>query len=113
MVAPAIFAFVWWHSVPRMGPLTIAVDSYGPVTTMPSRDELSTIETIPNVSPTSKRRLASSRTSTMQKTSSKRTTARQYFKATAKPVLIGTAIGGDDPYLPITQLLTQRFGAPD
>ena len=52
MAAPAIFAFgLVAFGFLGMGPVTIAVDSYGPVTdNAQSVYELSTIETLPNVS---------------------------------------------------------------
>src|SRR4030065_943798 len=52
MAAPAIFAFgLIAFGFLGMGPVTIAVDSYGPVTdNAQSVYELSTIETLPNIS---------------------------------------------------------------
>ncbi len=52
MAAPAIFAFgLVAFGFLGMGPVTIAVDSYGPVTdNAQSVYELSTIETLPNIS---------------------------------------------------------------
>ena len=61
-----------------MGPVTIAVDSYGPVTdNAQSVYELSLIENVPNIEATrSRRSSASSRTSRRASSSSRRTTAR-------------------------------------
>ncbi len=51
MVAPAVFAFgLVAFGFLGMGPVTIAVDSYGPVTdNAQSVYELSTIETLPDI----------------------------------------------------------------
>src|SRR5207253_2919111 len=51
MIAPAVFAFgLIAFGFLGMGPVTIAVDSYGPVTdNAQSVFELSTIETMPNI----------------------------------------------------------------
>ena len=51
MIAPAVFAFgLVAFGFLGMGPVTIAVDSYGPVTdNAQSVFELSTIETLPNI----------------------------------------------------------------
>ncbi len=51
MLAPAVFAFgLVAFGFLGMGPVTIAVDSYGPVTdNAQSVFELSTIESIPNI----------------------------------------------------------------
>jgi len=79
-----------------MGPVTIAVDSYGPVTdNAQSIYELSLIENIPN---------AASQIEAEFKFKPNFDTAKEYleandsagntFKATAKPVLIGTAVVG-------------------
>jgi len=76
-----------------MGPVTIAVDSYGPVTdNAQSVFELSTIETIPGIKEELKKTSASTLISRTARSFWKRTTARHTFKATAKPVLIGTAV---------------------
>jgi K(+)-stimulated pyrophosphate-energized sodium pump len=97
MIAPAIFAFgLVAFGFLGMGPVTIAVDSYGPVTdNAQSVFELSTIESLPGISEEIKRDFGF--TPTFER-------AKQYleendgagntFKATAKPVLIGTAVVG-------------------
>ena len=77
MAAPAVFAFgLVAFGFLGMGPVTIAVDSYGPVTdNAQSVYELSLIETIPNVSEEIKRTSASSQTSSAPKSSWKKMTA--------------------------------------
>ena len=78
MVAPAVFAFgLVAFGFLGMGPVTIAVDSYGPVTdNAQSIYELSMIETLPNIGRKSRRTSASSRTSRTPRITWKRTTAR-------------------------------------
>src|SRR5207302_5979971 len=79
-----------------MGPVTIAVDSYGPVTdNAQSVYELSLIETLPNI----EQELKSDFNITVDFTTAKylleeNDGAGNTFKATAKPVLIGTAVVG-------------------
>jgi K(+)-stimulated pyrophosphate-energized sodium pump len=97
MVAPAVFAFgLVAFGFLGMGPVTIAVDSYGPVTdNAQSVYELSTIETIPNI----KKELARDFGFTPDFKHGKEFLeendgAGNTFKATAKPVLIGTAVVG-------------------
>jgi K(+)-stimulated pyrophosphate-energized sodium pump len=97
MIAPAVFAFgLVAFGFLGMGPVTIAVDSYGPVTdNAQSVYELSLIETIPGIQqqvrseygfdvdfPRAKHHLEEN------------DGAGNTFKATAKPVLIGTAVVG-------------------
>ena len=97
MIAPAVFAFgLVAFGFLGMGPVTIAVDSYGPVTdNAQSVYELSMIESIPGIE------------AEIQKTYGYRPDferakenleendgAGNTFKATAKPVLIGTAVVG-------------------
>ncbi len=97
MAAPAVFAFgLVAFGFLGMGPVTIAVDSYGPVTdNAQSVYELSTVETTPGVA------------AEIQKTygfAPQFEKAKDYleendgagntFKATSKPVLIGTAVVG-------------------
>jgi K(+)-stimulated pyrophosphate-energized sodium pump len=79
-----------------MGPVTIAVDSYGPVTdNAQSVYELSTIEQIPNVSDEIKRQYAFAPNFEVAKELLEENDgAGNTFKATAKPVLIGTAVVG-------------------
>ena len=79
-----------------MGPVTIAVDSYGPVTdNAQSIYELSQIETIPNVAAELKKDYGFDVNFTMAKELLEENDgAGNTFKATAKPVLIGTAVVG-------------------
>ena len=79
-----------------MGPVTIAVDSYGPVTdNAQSIYELSLIETIPNVAKEIEKRLRlQTRLRRRQALPGRERQRGNTFKATAKPVLIGTAVVG-------------------
>src|SRR5262245_43766650 len=79
-----------------MGPVTIAVDSYGPVTdNAQSVYELSLIETVPNVSQEIKREFGFEPNFDKAKHFLEENDgAGNTFKATAKPVLIGTAVVG-------------------
>src|SRR5947208_9447607 len=95
MLAPAVFAFgLVAFGFLGMGPVTIAVDSYGPVTdNAQSVYELSLIESVPaaeikrefniNVNFRRAKHLLEANDG-----------AGNTFKATAKPVLIGTAVVG-------------------
>ncbi len=98
MQAPAVFAFgLVAFGFLGMGPVTIAVDSYGPVTdNAQSVYELSMIETLPGaVRGDSARTSASRRTSpSPRRLLEENDGAGNTFKATAKPVLIGTAVVG-------------------
>jgi K(+)-stimulated pyrophosphate-energized sodium pump len=79
-----------------MGPVTIAVDSYGPVTdNAQSVYELSVIETIPNVEAEIKKDFGFEVNFEKAKHYLEENDgAGNTFKATAKPVLIGTAVVG-------------------
>jgi K(+)-stimulated pyrophosphate-energized sodium pump len=79
-----------------MGPVTIAVDSYGPVTdNAQSVYELSLIETIPNVRQEIQRDFGFEPNFDKAKDYLEENDgAGNTFKATAKPVLIGTAVVG-------------------
>jgi K(+)-stimulated pyrophosphate-energized sodium pump len=79
-----------------MGPVTIAVDSYGPVTdNAQSVYELSVIETIPGVEAEIKRDFGFDVNFAQAKHNLEANDgAGNTFKATAKPVLIGTAVVG-------------------
>ncbi|MBI3756350.1 MAG: sodium-translocating pyrophosphatase [Deltaproteobacteria bacterium] len=79
-----------------MGPVTIAVDSYGPVTdNAQSVYELSLIETLPNIKKEIKRDFGFEPRFEEAKTFLEENDgAGNTFKATAKPVLIGTAVVG-------------------
>jgi K(+)-stimulated pyrophosphate-energized sodium pump len=79
-----------------MGPVTIAVDSYGPVTdNAQSVYELSCIETIPNIKQAIKKEFGFDPNFDRAKDFLEENDgAGNTFKATAKPVLIGTAVVG-------------------
>src|SRR5262245_59203270 len=97
MLAPAVFAFgLVAFGFLGMGPVTIAVDSYGPVTdNAQSVFELSLIEHIPNVRETIKRDHGFDvRFDRAKDLLEENDGAGNTFKATAKPVLIGTAVVG-------------------
>ena len=97
MKAPAIFAFgLVAFGFLGMGPVTIAVDSYGPVTdNAQSVYELSTIEEIPNIKGELKRDFGFDvNFGTAKDQLEENDGAGNTFKATAKPVLIGTAVVG-------------------
>jgi K(+)-stimulated pyrophosphate-energized sodium pump len=97
MVAPAVFAFgLVAFGFLGMGPVTIAVDSYGPVTdNAQSVYELSTIEQIPGVRDEIKRDFGFDVDFEKAKHMLEENDgAGNTFKATAKPVLIGTAVVG-------------------
>jgi K(+)-stimulated pyrophosphate-energized sodium pump len=97
MIAPAIFAFgLVAFGFLGMGPVTIAVDSYGPVTdNAQSVFELSTIETLPNISDEIHRDFGFRPQFERGKEYLEANDgAGNTFKATAKPVLIGTAVVG-------------------
>jgi K(+)-stimulated pyrophosphate-energized sodium pump len=97
MLAPAVFAFgLVAFGFLGMGPVTIAVDSYGPVTdNAQSVYELSLIEQIPNVQAELKRDFNFDVNFTRAKDLLEENDgAGNTFKATAKPVLIGTAVVG-------------------
>jgi K(+)-stimulated pyrophosphate-energized sodium pump len=97
MVAPAVFAFgLVAFGFLGMGPVTIAVDSYGPVTdNAQSVFELSVIESIPGVKESLKRDYGIDvRFDRAKDLLEENDGAGNTFKATAKPVLIGTAVVG-------------------
>ncbi len=97
MVAPAVFAFgLVAFGFLGMGPVTIAVDSYGPVTdNAQSVFELSTIETIPNIGAEIQKDFGFKPDFEKGKENLEENDgAGNTFKATAKPVLIGTAVVG-------------------
>ena len=79
-----------------MGPVTIAVDSYGPVTdNAQSIYELSLIETIPNVEKEIESKFGfKPRMDVAKQYLEENDSCGNTFKATAKPVLIGTAVVG-------------------
>jgi K(+)-stimulated pyrophosphate-energized sodium pump len=97
MAAPAIFAFgLVAFGFLGMGPVTIAVDSYGPVTdNAQSVYELSQIEEIPNVDQDIQRTFGFPvKFDVAKQLLEENDGAGNTFKATAKPVLIGTAVVG-------------------
>jgi K(+)-stimulated pyrophosphate-energized sodium pump len=97
MVAPAVFAFgLVAFGFLGMGPVTIAVDSYGPVTdNAQSVYELSLIEEIPNIKQELKAKFGIDANFERAKENLEENDgAGNTFKATAKPVLIGTAVVG-------------------
>ena len=97
MVAPAVFAFgLVAFGFLGMGPVTIAVDSYGPVTdNAQSVFELSTIEQIPGIEGEIKKDFGFTPNFHQGKDNLEENDgAGNTFKATAKPVLIGTAVVG-------------------
>jgi K(+)-stimulated pyrophosphate-energized sodium pump len=97
MIAPAVFAFgLVAFGFLGMGPVTIAVDSYGPVTdNAQSVFELSQIEQIPGIAQEIQRDYAFTPEFERAKhLLEENDGAGNTFKATAKPVLIGTAVVG-------------------
>jgi K(+)-stimulated pyrophosphate-energized sodium pump len=97
MLAPAVFAFgLVAFGFLGMGPVTIAVDSYGPVTdNAQSVFELSTIEQIPGIEADIKKNFGFDVDFELGKENLEENDgAGNTFKATAKPVLIGTAVVG-------------------
>ena len=94
---PAVFAFgLVAFGFLGMGPVTIAVDSYGPVTdNAQSVYELSLIENVPNIKEEIKKVFGFEPNFDKSKiTLEENDGAGNTFKATAKPVLIGTAVVG-------------------
>jgi len=97
MLAPSVFAFgLVAFGLLGMGPVTIAVDSYGPVTdNAQSIFELSQIETLPNVSQEVEKQFGFRPDFAKGKHYLEDNDgAGNTFKATAKPVLIATAVAG-------------------
>jgi K(+)-stimulated pyrophosphate-energized sodium pump len=97
MLVPTVFAFgLVAFGFLGMGPVTIAVDSYGPVTdNAQSVYELSLIEQVPNVKSEIKREFNIDVNFDRAKDLLEENDgAGNTFKATAKPVLIGTAVVG-------------------
>src|SRR5262249_35486743 len=118
MLAPAVFAFgLVAFGFLGMGPVTIAVDSYGPVTdNAQSVFELSLIETLPNVKNEIKREFGFVPDFERAKEFLEENDgAGNPFKATAKPVLIGTAVVGATTMIfsivmALTHGLTENLG---
>jgi K(+)-stimulated pyrophosphate-energized sodium pump len=97
MIYPTVFAFgLVAFGMLGMGPVTIAVDSYGPVTdNAQSVFELSQIESLPNIAAEIKKDFGFQPDFEKGKLYlEENDSAGNTFKATAKPVLIGTAVIG-------------------
>jgi K(+)-stimulated pyrophosphate-energized sodium pump len=97
MLAPPVFAFgLVAFGFLGMGPVTIAVDSYGPVTdNAQSVYELSTIETLPGIEADVQKNFGFKPDFEKAKENLEENDgAGNTFKATSKPVLIGTAVVG-------------------
>jgi K(+)-stimulated pyrophosphate-energized sodium pump len=97
MLAPAVFAFgLVAFGFLGMGPVTIAVDSYGPVTdNAQSVYELSMIETLPGIEAAIQKEFGFKPDFEKAKENLEENDgAGNTFKATSKPVLIGTAVVG-------------------
>jgi K(+)-stimulated pyrophosphate-energized sodium pump len=97
MIAAPVFAFgLVAFGFLGMGPVTIAVDSYGPVTdNAQSVYELSLIEQVPNIKQELKKDFNFDANFERAKDLLEENDgAGNTFKATAKPVLIGTAVVG-------------------
>ncbi len=115
MLAPAVFAFgLVAFGFLGMGPVTIAVDSYGPVTdNAQSVYELSLIEQVPNIKQEVKKDFGFDVNFERAKhLLEENDGAGNTFKATAKPVLIGTAVvGATTMIFSIMMLLTDGLKA--
>jgi K(+)-stimulated pyrophosphate-energized sodium pump len=113
MLAPAVFAFgLVAFGFLSMGPVTIAVDSYGPVAdNAQSVYELSLIESIPNIEQDIKQTFGFTPDFENGKRFLEQNDgAGNTFKATAKPVLIGTAVvGATTMIFSIIMILTQSL----
>jgi K(+)-stimulated pyrophosphate-energized sodium pump len=97
MVSPSVFAFgLVAFGFLGMGPIIIALDSYGPVTdNAQSVYELSTIETLPRIKADIRKKFGFEPSFKKSKDFlEENDAAGNTFKATAKPVLIGTAVVG-------------------
>src|SRR5450631_3762596 len=97
MIAAPVFAFgLVAFGFLGMGPVTIAVDSYGPVTdNAQSVYELSMIEQVPNIKAEIKKDFnIDANFERAKDLLEENDGAGNTFKATAKPVLIGTAVVG-------------------
>lgn len=117
MVYPAVFAFgLVAFGMLSMGPVTIAVDSYGPVTdNAQSVFELSQIESISNIKAEIQKEFGFAPDFEKGKhLLEENDSAGNTFKATAKPVLIGTAvIGATTMIFSIILLLNLRLDLLD
>jgi K(+)-stimulated pyrophosphate-energized sodium pump len=113
MHAPAVFAFgLVAFGFLGMGPVTIAVDSYGPVTdNAQSVFELSTIEQTPGIEADIEKTFGFKPDFEKGKENLEENDgAGNTFKATAKPVLIGTAVvGATTMIFSIIMTLTEKL----
>ncbi|NDW09098.1 sodium-translocating pyrophosphatase [Dysgonomonas sp. 520] len=110
---PSIFAFgLVAFGLLGMGPVTIAVDSYGPVTdNAQSVFELSRIEHLPNITEEIKKDFGFDPDFEKGKEYlEENDSAGNTFKATAKPVLIGTAVIGATTMIFSIILVLKEFG---
>ena len=98
-----------------MGPVTIAVDSYGPVTdNAQSVYELSIIETLPGIEAELKKDFGfDAKFEKGKHFLEENDGAGNTFKATAKPVLIGTAVVGSTTMIFSIIVLLTKLGTPD
>ena len=114
MIYPSIFAFgLVAFGFLGMGPVTIAVDSYGPVTdNAQSIYELSLIEENPNIAMEIEREFGFKPDFDNAKHYLEANDgAGNTFKATAKPVLIGTAVvGATTMIFSLILVIKQKFG---
>lgn len=97
MIYPSVFAFgLVAFGFLGMGPVTIAVDSYGPVTdNAQSVYELSLIEEVPNIKEEIEKEFGFTPDfENAKQYLEENDGAGNTFKATSKPVLIGTAVVG-------------------
>lgn len=117
MAYPAVFAFgLVAFGMLGMGPVTIAVDSYGPVAdNAQSVFELSMIEQVPDISDNVKRHFGFFPDFEKGKLMLEDNDgAGNTFKATAKPMLIGTAVvGATTMIFSLVLMLKQHFGWTD
>jgi len=116
MLAPSVFAFgLVAFGFLGMGPVTIAVDSYGPVSdNAQSVYELSMIETVPNVKAEIKKDFGFDVDFDKAKDFLEEADgAGNTFKASAKPVLIGTAVVGATTLVFSTVLILTEGLNPD
>jgi K(+)-stimulated pyrophosphate-energized sodium pump len=117
MSYPAVFAFgLVAFGMLGMGPVTIAVDSYGPVAdNAQSVFELSQIEQLPNIEEEIKKQFGFIPEFEKGKLMLEDNDgAGNTFKATAKPMLIGTAVvGATTMIFSLILMLKQHFGWTD
>lgn len=113
MSHPSIFAFgLVAFGLLGMGPVTIAVDSYGPVTdNAQSVFELSRIEALPNIKDEVRKDFGFEPDFEKGKEYlEENDSAGNTFKATAKPVLIGTAVIGATTMIFSIILVLEKLG---